>query len=180
MISSFYRLRQSISRRNSFSISRFFQYVIPAVMILVCAVSDAAANGNDVGVFLKDFEQQRRGVKACTARFVQNKTIAVFDENKISTGAVLYKAPRQMLWQYEEPDKTQMRMDGETVSFYFPELEQIEIYEMDESRGAAHFFLAFEASADELNDNFEITLEDSGDERLKKVRLIPKTEPISS
>ena len=85
-----------------------------------------------------------------------------------------------MFWKYEAPDTTQMRMDKDSVSFYFPELEQIEIYDIADNQGASYFFFAFEASAQELKDSFDIVVEKAAEEDLERARLVPTAEPVAA
>jgi outer membrane lipoprotein-sorting protein len=136
----------------------------------------ARADGN---AFFEKLDEQRKNVQSFSARFVQKKTIIFFDEQKVSTGSVLYKTPRQMLWKYETPDKTQMRIDSEAVSFYFPELEQIEIYPVEQGDKASPLFFAFEATADEIKRTFEIAVV-FADAGLCRVELFPKAETMAA
>jgi outer membrane lipoprotein-sorting protein len=145
----------------------------------LCLNSFAYGNGIDVDSFLRDMENKRGKVETYSARFVQVKTIALFDETKTSTGTLLYKAPQKMIWKYETPDKTQMRIEAESVAFYFPELEQIEVYPIKESGGASGFFSAFETGAEELKKNFEVSAYVATDS-IYRVELVPKSEPVSS
>ena len=172
------RSRFSTPRRGILPLSTLLQ--LPILIALLCSWvgSTVYANGTDVDGFLQNLEDQRKKVHSYAARFKQNKTFALFDERKTSTGEVLYKHPQQMLWKYETPDKTQMRIDGKSVSFYFPELEQIEIYPSRE--GASHFFFAFEASAEELMENFDVRIGASADDRSYRAELVPKSEPLAS
>ena len=174
------RFLHGIARPSALRAIMLIQCMAVVAVILLCAHSIVEANGVDIDGFLNNFEKQRGDVNTYSARFVQEKTIALFDERKVSSGVILYKAPRQMLWKYETPDKTQMHMDGESVSFYFPDLEQIEVYGMEDNSGASHFFFAFEASADELKENFDITLGASGDEHVNMVQFRPTSEPTAS
>ena len=155
----------------------FLRFMILAALLLVCIGSTAYANGVDVDGFLQNIEEQREKARSYKALFTQNKTIALFDEKKTSTGVMLYKHPQKMLWKYETPDKTQIRITGESVSFYFPELEQIEIHPSTES--ASHFFFVFEASAEELTKNFDICVGASADDRTHRIELLPKSEPLA-
>ncbi len=173
-------LRGAGSRRKTFLTQRILLSAIVGIFALLGSASNVPANGNPTDDFLRDFEKQRKIVTSYSARFVQKKTLALFDEEKISSGSVLYKAPRQMLWKYEVPDKTQMRIDEESVSFFFPDLEQIEVYTLEQSQGASYFFFAFEAAADELKENFDITVDAETADTVNCVRLVPKADPLAS
>ncbi len=157
----------------------FLQCLVLAAFVLFGIGSRAMANGVDVDGFLRDVERQRGKVETFSARFVQKKTLELFGDTKISKGTILYKAPRQMIWKYLEPDKTQMRMERDSVSFYFPELEQIEVYPAKQGDGASNFFFVFEASADELKGSFEVTI-GRVDRQLTRIDLLPKVESIAS
>lgn len=175
-----FMLRNASSRQVIFFIRRILICAVLGICALLCVASGVRANGDPTDDFLRDFENQRGKVTSYSARFVQKKTLALFDESKISSGSVLYKAPRQMLWKYEAPDKTQMRIDEESVAFFFPDLEQIEIYALEQSQGASYFFFAFEASADELKEKFDITVDTAAADTANRVRLVPKGVPLTS
>lgn len=170
------------SARQAFAFLRnpFLLLVASAALGVLLFASAAHANGVDSESFLHTLEKQRGKVDTFSARFVQKKTLTLFDEQKTSAGVVLYKAPRRMIWKYETPDKTQMLVDGRSVSFYFPELEQIEVYPSEESAGASPFFFAFEATADEIKKSFDVSVACGGDERLSRVELSPKSDPLAS
>ena len=105
---------------------------ITAILVLRADVP-ARANGVGIDPFLEDFQRKRGEVQSYSATFVQKKILTLFDETKVSTGTVFYKAPKRMLWKYDSPDKTQMLIDAESVTFYFPELEHIEKYPLEKS-----------------------------------------------
>lgn len=167
-----YRAIASLPSR--FSI-RFFPCIFVATLIVFSFHSGTYGNGMDVDGFLRDFEEHRGGVTTYSARFVQTKTLELFGETKVSTGSVLYKAPQRIIWKYEAPDRTQMRIERESVSFYFPELEQIEIYPAAQGKDASGLFFAFEATAAQLRDNFEISL-GASEESVCRVELEPKSQ----
>ncbi len=166
---------------RSFAFLRSPLLPLMAVVALTVFLADssARANGVDADSFLHTLETQRGKVDTFAARFVQKKTLALFDEQKTSAGAVFYKAPRRMIWKYETPDNTQMLIDGRAVSFYFPELKQIEVYPLEQG-GASGFFFAFEATADEIEKNFDVSVDCGGAERLSRLELSPKSDPLAS
>lgn len=84
-----------------------------------------------------------------------------------------------MMWNYKTPDIMQMRLRSESVSFYFPDLEQIEVYPMSGKGGGAGFFFAFEATADELKESFEISVA-AGGGKTNRIDLLPKAESVAS
>jgi outer membrane lipoprotein-sorting protein len=155
---------------------------MPLVLMLFLAWFFARGN-SDSGLsqqdFLEQFERKRKKVETFAADFVQKKTLPLFDEEKISTGQVLFKTPHRMIWKYTSPDKTEMKVTNESVSFYFPALEQIEVYRMEQGKGAAPFFFAFEATAGEIKENFTLA-GPVGADGLQKVELHPKTDPLAA
>jgi outer membrane lipoprotein carrier protein len=147
--------------------------------MLLCLGSSAYANGDDVDRFLNDFEENRGKIETYSGKFVQKRTLDLFGETRISTGNLLYKAPQKMIWKYETPDIMQMRVAREAVSFYFPDLEQIEIYPSNGNTGDSGFFFAFEATGDDLKKSFEITVSD-GKNKTRRIDLLPKSGALSS
>ncbi|MBI5118726.1 outer membrane lipoprotein carrier protein LolA [Candidatus Poribacteria bacterium] len=153
---------------------------LAAITGIFLTQSICRAAGSDVDGFLRNLEQQRAKVQTYKARFTQKRTLTLFDETKTSGGMVIYKSPRQMIWKYDPPDKTQMRVDRDSVSFYFPDLKQIEVYPSGKGEKALHFFLAFEASANALKEGFNISICAAGEKGLSQIDLFPKVEPMSS
>ncbi len=149
-----------------------------AAVILVFFSSLAYAKEN-VEDFLRKFEKERGKITTYSARFEQKKTLALFNEQKVSTGVVLFKAPHQMIWKYETPDKTQMRVAGQEVSFYFPELKQIEKYP-PRGESATPFFFAFEATSHEIKQSFDVSVSSGEAGGLLQVKLVPKSEQLAS
>lgn len=167
---------------NRFGLFRSRRMKILPGCLLLAAWFGLTANSNgsqSEQAFLQKFQERRQEVQTFAANFVQKKTLTLFDQEKISTGRVLFKTPHRMIWKYETPDKTEMLVTRDAVSFYFPSLEQIEVYEINEGKGAAPFFFAFEATADEIKENFAISGPFDVD-KLDRVELTPKTEPLAS
>ncbi|MBI4832616.1 MAG: outer membrane lipoprotein carrier protein LolA [Candidatus Lindowbacteria bacterium] len=160
--------------------NRIILAVLAAVISVFWMQSTCQAGGSDVDGFLKNLEQQRAKVQTYKARFTQKRMLTLFEETKTTTGVVLYKAPRQMIWKYDPPDKTQMRVDRDSVSFYFPDLQQIEVYPSGKGEKGLHFFLAFEASAEALKEGFTISVCTTGSKDMNQIDLFPKVAPLSS
>jgi outer membrane lipoprotein carrier protein len=164
---------QPLSGRSPFSTNQVLRCLYIAIGVVLCLHSAVRGECSDVDGFLHDFEKHRGNVETYSANFVQKRMMDIFGEERISTGVVLYKAPERMMWKYQTPDRTQMLVERESVSFYFPELEQIEIYALGKGEEASSFFFAFEAGADALKKTFEISL-GADDEPLRRVELSPK------
>ena len=173
MIHRFQPSRQTVSSRPWSSFIRIFPPLFMAIVFVLCLDSHTHGDCEGVDGFLQDFAKHRGNVETYSAKFVQKRTLGLFGESRISTGEVFYKNPQKMIWKYQTPDKTQMLLGPESVSFYFPELEQIEVYTVKEGDEASGFFFAFEAGADELKKIFEISAGDEG-EKVRKVELLPK------
>jgi outer membrane lipoprotein carrier protein len=166
-------LRKTISSRFFPSFLRSLHGLCIAVVFLLCLNAHSHGQCESAKGFLHDFAKHRANVATYSAKFVQKRTLGLFGETRTSTGAVYYKSPQKMMWKYESPDNTQMLVERESVSFYFPELEQIEVYAVKEGEEASGFFFAFEAGADELEKSFEISTSDEGEE-IRRVELLPK------
>ncbi len=165
------------------SLVRMLSGLVLSVLVAFWMARVCHANGPDeseADAFLSALERQRSKVETYKADFIQKKNIAIFDQEKTSTGAVFYKAPRRMIWKYQTPDKTQMRVMGEEISFYFPELEQIEIYRSGAGGQGSPFFFAFEATAEEIQKNFDVSVADSRSDGLTRMTLHPVAEPLAS
>ena len=51
---------------------------------------------------------------------------------------------------------------------------------MADNQGASYFFFAFEASADELKKDFDISIGKAAEEELEQVRLFPTAESVAA
>ena len=169
---------RSFRRERIHSMHCFSLTLAIGIVAVLCFSSVVQANGVDLDGLLQTMQKHREKVDTYKARFVPTKTLELFGQQKSSSGVVLYKAPRQMIWKYTAPDRTQMRINSESVSFYFPELEQIEIHSSEKGRGAS-FFFAFEATVDELKKNFSITDYSVFEGMLKRMDLSPKSDTVA-
>ncbi len=166
------------------SLMRFSIRSVSACLISVLFLGwfnlSARADGQDAqGKFLEKFQQKRRNVATYQADFTQKKTLSLFGEEKVSSGEVLFKTPHRMIWKYQRPDRTEMLVTDKAVSFYFPSLNQIEVYKMTDGKGAAPFFFAFEATADQITENFSLVgpVDEGG---LERIDLTPTKDPLAS
>jgi outer membrane lipoprotein carrier protein len=173
------RSSRKFSRRAVPFPESLLSILIVAMMAMAFVDVGAEANGIDVDGYLRDFESGRGTIATYAADFVQIKMLTLFDETKVSSGRLFYKAPERMIWKYETPDRTQMRVERDVVSFYFPALEQIERCPLGDSGSASPMFYVFEASADELMKSFDISI-GVGAEQVNRIDLVPKQDPLAS
>jgi outer membrane lipoprotein-sorting protein len=158
---------------------------ISALAILPCAVSGATefspTPNTQVGEFLNEFVAKREKLNDYVAKFTQKKVSRLFNETETSTGAVYYKRPGRILWDYRLPDVMKVLVKERVVSIYTEELEQLEIYDFTEEKKMRGLFLGFDESPKELQELYDIALVAPGEgEQARIVKLVPKTEELIS
>ena len=123
------------------------------LLIPVCSVF--AQDDDTFDAFFEEFAKRRDAVKTFQASFTQRSITE--DEELISTGTVIYSNPRRLIFRYTEPDQVYM-LDGERAYEYDAELEQLQIFDLEDSPQAEAFYLGFENNLDRLREGFDLRL----------------------
>lgn len=164
--------------------------ILMAVLCLAPAVARAAVN--DLDSFLHELDQRRPQIADITATFRQAKYAALFEDTKVSSGEFVYRAPVDMLWKYEKPDQSFLRVSADDVRFYFPLLEQIEVYPLDDKRNMTSLMSSFNQDSAQLRKQYEITFLPRGSAKLDfageavafpespGIRLVPTDEGLAA
>ena len=150
----------------------------PAALLaaVVMATPAAAPAGRlDVAAVVDRVQRRYDGAVDFRARFTQTLTNTAMGRKTNSAGAVMFKKPGRMRWDYEKPEKATYVSDGGVLWLYEPEDQQAFKQELKSSQLPAA--LAFLTGKGKLAAEFDITaLEQSpygapGDYRLS---LSPK------
>lgn len=107
------------------------------------------------------------------ADFVQSVKFEDFDKPYVSKGKLSLKKGR-MRWDYHEPSRQQIVVDGERLLFYIPEHKQL-IKSRVGGESDSHLPLQLLSGASRLDQDFQISIEEEprSDQSLA-LRLIPK------
>ena len=118
--------------------------------LLVCL---AAAGQTTPAEFFAEFSARRDATEALQASFVQ--TTITPDETIVSRGTLVYTKPKRLIFRYEDPPLEYM-IDGLRVYEYDPDIEQIQIFELEDRPESEAFYLGFESNADRLQEAYSV------------------------
>lgn len=140
-----------------------------AATLLCVAAGDAPADA-----FFAEFVAKREHIQALSATFRQENISP--DETRVSGGRIVFVKPKQLLFEYLDP-KIVYAIDGLRVYNYEADLEQVQVYDVEDSAQAEAFFIAFDNDASRLRTAYDVSLleakpTDCGERVLK---LVPKT-----
>ena len=141
---------------------------------LILAVMSAVAQGPaDFDAFFEEFAKKRDGMRVLQARFVQETVVP--EETLKNEGAIVYVKPKRLVFRYDAPEPTYI-IDGQEVYEYAPDLEQLQIYDLEDNPQTEAFFLGFDDDTNRLRKAYDIeVLDPQGEpEAAKAVVLRPK------
>lgn len=110
------------------------------------------------------------------SEFVQSVQIVDFDTPYVSKGQLFLKKGK-MRWDYREPSKQQIFVDGERFLYYVPEHRQV-IRSRVGGQSDGHLPLRLLSGAGRLDQDFQISFEEGSKPAQKSIilRLVPKKE----
>ena len=65
-------------------------------------------------------------------QFVQRKSLSLLQNEVISKGTMYFKRPQRMVWEYKEPEKNTMIVNGNIVWFYLPDLKEATKFDLSQ------------------------------------------------
>ncbi len=111
--------------------------------------------------FFTTFAQSRDAIGLLEATFIQ--TTVTPDEIIVSEGQIVYVRPKRLIFRYDDPPLVYM-IDSLRAYEYDPELEQVQIFELEDRPESEAFYLGFENNAEQLQEAYN-------------VRLLPASDP---
>jgi outer membrane lipoprotein carrier protein len=132
--------------------------VLLAAAPVAAAPPPAAAGHLDVGTVVDKVQRRYDGASDFRARFTQTLTSAAMGRKTNSAGAVMFKKPGRMRWDYEKPERAMYVSDGNTLWLYEPDDQQAFKQALSTSQLPAA--LAFLTGKGKLANEFDITLVD--------------------
>lgn len=85
------------------------------------AAAPADPKADDLSSVVKQIETAYRNTKELQADFIQNTHYEGFTQPYISKGRLSIRRPDKMRWDYKEPSKHQIYVNGGEVIYYVPE-----------------------------------------------------------
>lgn len=113
----------------------------------------AAAGQATPAEFFDEFTARRDATEALLASFVQ--TTITPDETVVSRGSLVYTKPKRLIFRYEDPPLEYM-IDGLRVYEYDPDIEQIQIFDLEDRPESEAFYLGFESNVERLQEAYEV------------------------
>lgn len=134
----------------------------------------ALATGPSLDTFFADFAAKREHIQSVSATFRQEEISP--DETRVSGGRIVFAKPKQLLFEYLDP-KLVYAIDGLRVFEYEAGLEQVQIYDVEESPQADAFFIAFDNDPGRLREAYDASLLDADPGACGQLilKLVPKS-----
>lgn len=126
-----------------------------ASVIALLMVTGASQEGASVEGFFGDFAERRNAVHSLHADFAQTTTTP--DEVIESVGTLVYTSPRRLIFRYDDPPLVYM-IDGLNAYEYDPDLEQLQIFALEDRPESEAFYLGFENNADRLQEAYDVRI----------------------
>jgi len=143
-----------------------------AVLLLGFAGTASAAESNsEIDGLIAGIERRYHGT-GITARFDQESTLEAMDITDTASGAVWFRRPGMMRWEYETPERQVIVSNGETLWIYRPEDNQVMVGDASayfgDGRGAS-----FLSDIRLVQKKFDVQLLDSTDSDFHTAKLTP-------
>ncbi len=124
------------------------------------------------------FEQEQ--LVTLEANFVQRKESALLLEPEEATGVFSYASPDRVRWEYLEPNPISMLIDGEQMTTWYRDLDQVEEVEIGRHSQRVLEYLGAGSSLARLLEYFDVRLTLPDDRaRPMRLELDPKFERVA-
>lgn len=134
----------------------------PAWLFALLAAGSLGSAGSagklDVGTVVERVQHRYDSASDFRARFTQTLTSAAMGRKTNSSGAVMFKKPGRMRWDYDKPERASYISDGNTLWLYEPDDQQA--FKQSLSASQLPAALAFLTGKGKLANEFDITLVD--------------------
>lgn len=137
-----------------------------ALLLLSAPTPDPSARG-----LVRAIEEHHARTVDLVARFTQSYRSGMLGREIVERGVVWVKQPGRMRWEYKDPEAKLFVSDGRSFYFYVPADRQVLVSEQDPRRSLAARLLS---GAGGLLDEFEASLEAPPEERVMRLRLVPR------
>jgi outer membrane lipoprotein carrier protein len=127
-----------------------------APALLFALLAAAPAGKLDVTAVVDKVQHRYDSATDFRARFTQTLTSAAMGRKTNSAGAVMFKKPGRMRWDYDKPERATYVSDGNTLWLYEPDDQQA--FKQSLSKSQLPAALAFLTGTGKLANEFDITL----------------------
>lgn len=145
-----------------------------ATLALWGATLAATPRVPDFDAFFREFAEKRAHVKVLEADFTQ--TTILPDETLATTGVLRFAQPRRFHIRTEEPRRETL-LDHRRGYEYEADLEQVLVFDIENSAQASIFFLGFDNDTAALREAYDVHLFDVVDDDTAPRGLLIKPKP---
>lgn len=146
--------------------------ILLAILILAPLLAEAEEEPAAVAAKIQTAYDQ---INDLQADFVQSVRFEDFDTPYVSKGKLFLKKGK-MRWDYREPSRQQIVVEGERVLYYVPEHKQV-VKSRIGGESDSHLPLQLLSGTSRLDQDFQISIEEEPrSDRSRSLRLIPKNK----
>lgn len=157
------------------------------LLIAMSIAADTAFADNELNAILKKIDEKQKSVETMKGQFVQRKSLSLLQNEVISKGTMYFKRPQRMVWEYKEPEKNTMIVNGNIVWFYLPDLKEATKFDLSQKAEIKSIFekmaIGMGQSAEEMKKSYDVSLLKKikkSDKNIIVLLLIPKDAAISN
>lgn len=137
------------------------------LFIAMSIAADTAFADNELNAILKKIDEKQKSVETMKGQFIQRKSLSLLQNEVISKGTMYFKRPQKMVWEYKEPEKNTMIVNGNIVWFYLPDLKEAAKFDLSQKAEIKSIFekmaIGMGQSAEEMKKSYDVSL-------LKKIK----------
>jgi outer membrane lipoprotein-sorting protein len=93
---------------------------IVAALVVATVATVAQAEAPSLDAIIQHVDAASKDVTTLAGQFTQKNRVKLFKQELTSKGRVYFKKPRQIRWEYLEPDASTMILDGDKASLRSP------------------------------------------------------------
>jgi len=101
------------------------KHIFFAAALIMLLTSQSFAAQGEVDRVVKKLEKQYETMKDFHAGFQQETRLASINRVEKGSGAIWFKKPGKMLWEYTAPQAQKIILDGKNLWLYLPEDKQV-------------------------------------------------------
>lgn len=157
------------------------------LLIAMSIPADTAFADNELNAILKKIDEKQKSVETMKGQFVQRKSLSLLQNEVVSKGTMYFKRPQRMVWEYKEPEKNTMIVNGDIVWFYLPDLKEATRFDLSQKAEIKSIFekmaIGMGQSAEEMKKSYDVSLLKKikkSDKNIIVLQLIPKDAAISN
>lgn len=157
------------------------------LLIAMSIAADTAFADNELNAILKKIDEKQKSVETMKGQFVQRKSLSLLQNEVVSKGTMYFKRPQRMVWEYKEPEKNTMIVNGNIVWFYLPDLKEATKFDLSQKAEIKSIFekmaIGMGQSGEEMKKSYDVLFlkkVKKSDKNIIVLQLIPKDAAISN